>query len=48
MAFYQQQSRVRQFVPTYVPRSDFIPAAQIIEVSEEDRLQIVHLSLKFS
>jgi hypothetical protein len=44
MAFYQQQSRINQFVPGYVSRSDFFPT-QVIEVSEEDRLQIVRLSL---
>jgi hypothetical protein len=37
---YQQQSRLNQFVPGYVAHSDFLPT-RIIEVSEEDRLQIV-------
>lgn len=40
MAEYQQQSRIREFVPGYVARSDFFPT-QVIEVSEEDRIQIV-------
>jgi hypothetical protein len=40
MAFYQQQSRINQFVPGYVARSDFLPT-RIIEVTEDDRLQIV-------
>lgn len=40
MAQYQQQSRIREFVPGYVAHSDFFPT-RIIEVSEEDRIQIV-------
>jgi hypothetical protein len=42
MAFYQQQSRINQFVPGYVAHSDFLPT-RIIEVTEDDRLQIVRL-----
>lgn len=44
MAFYQQQSRITQFVPGYVSRSDFLPT-RVIEVSEDDRLQIVRMQL---
>ena len=38
---YAQTSRVREFVPGYVPHSDFIPQNPVIEVAEEDRLQIL-------
>lgn len=38
---YAQTSRVREFIPGYVPHSDFIPQNPVIEVAEEDRLQIL-------
>lgn len=38
---YAQTSRVREFVPGYVPHSDFIPQNPVIEVAEDDRLQIL-------
>ena len=38
---YAQTSRVREFVPGYIPHSDFIPHNPVIEVAEEDRLQIL-------
>ena len=38
---YAQTSRVREFIPGYVPHSDFLVQNPVIEVAEEDRLQIL-------
>ena len=38
---YAQTSRVREFIPGYVPHSDYLPQNPVIEVAEDDRLQIV-------
>jgi hypothetical protein len=38
---YQQNSRITQFVPSYVPHSDFLNT-RVLEVSESDRIQMVY------
>lgn len=40
-----QGQRINQFIPSYVPHSDFIPGTRINEVSEPDRVQIVVVRL---
>ena len=38
---FSQGTRLNQFVPGYIPHSDFIPGTRVSELAEPDRVQIV-------
>jgi hypothetical protein len=38
---YAQTSRVREFIPGYIPHSDFLVQNPVIEIAEDDRIQIL-------
>lgn len=40
---YQPQHRLNEFVPNYVPKSDFLPTNQVVDARQNEAQEVVSL-----